>query len=253
MAQIGLGETAIAGVLITHEHADHIGAARVLSRRFRERQGGLVPFFMTAGTRGSIPPQCMPEQRVRVTPGQAFRVGAFEVEPFQVPHDTAEPVAYAVTVGSVRVAVITDLGRSTRLVETVVSDVDIAVVEFNHDLAMLLDGSYPWALKQRVRGPHGHLSNEQARDLVRAGCSGRLRHLVLAHLSEENNSPNHALQAAHDALPPGCRAQIHVATQDEATGPFTLDADLPAPTRRPTRVSRPARRDDAERQVSLFA
>jgi phosphoribosyl 1,2-cyclic phosphodiesterase len=250
-AAIGLDRAVIEGVLVTHEHADHVGAAGVLSQRLAKAQGAPVPFYMTRGTRDAVPPQCLADRRIRVTPGVSFDVGGFRVDPFLVPHDTAEPVAYALEVGGSRVAVITDLGRPTQLVAAVLAGVDVAVVEFNHDLQMLLDGSYPWPLKQRVKGPHGHLSNEQARDLVRAGTSGRLRHLVLAHLSEQNNRPDLAIAAAHDALPTGCRAEVHVALQDAPTAALPLDVDAP-PTRRPLRVTRPPRPDDRALQVDMF-
>lgn len=252
-AALGLDRAVIEAVLVTHEHADHVGAGRVLSARLTAAQGAPVPFYMTKGTRSAVPPQCLPDRRVRVVPGESIDIGPFRVDPFLVPHDTAEPVAYAVEVAGSRVAVITDLGRSTHLVQTVLAGVDVAVVEFNHDLQMLLDGGYPWPLKQRVKGPHGHLSNEQARDLVRNGVGGRLRHLVLAHLSEQNNRPDLALAAAHEALPAGSTASIHVALQDEATGAFPLDVDAAPPTRRAIRVSRARRPVDDSRQGQLFA
>ncbi len=239
----------IEAVLVTHEHADHVGAARRLSDRLVVRQGEAVPFYMTMGTRNGLPPQCVPTLRRRVHTGQSFRIGRFEIEPFAVPHDTVEPCGYAVSLGATRAAVVTDLGRPTRLVETVLAQVDLALIEFNHDLQMLLDGSYPWSLKARVKGPHGHLSNAQGGELLRAGAEGRLRKVALAHLSEENNRPEVALEAAHAALG-GRSLGVTVALQDAPSERLAVDAGWDIPTRR-TRVSE-APRDDAHKQMGLF-
>ncbi len=196
MEQLGLGDARIDAVLLTHEHNDHVGACRVLDDRLLQRQGQRVPFHMTAGTDMGLSKRVRPTERVRVASGVPFQVGAFTIEPFTVPHDTRDPVAYAVQLGDLRCGVITDLGRSTRLVERMVSQLDICVLEFNHDHEMLMDGPYPWHLKQRVRGQHGHLSNDQAAALLRQGASAKLRHLVLAHLSDDNNEPDVAREAA---------------------------------------------------------
>lgn len=214
---LGLGDLPIDAVLVTHEHTDHVGAAAVLDRRLSGEH--LLPFWMTPGTRECLHPRVKPRRIELVRPGRGFRIGRIAVEPVTVPHDTLDPVAYTVEIGSTRVAVITDLGRTTRLVEHQLSSVDVAVLEFNHDPTMLVEGSYPWQLKQRIRGPHGHLSNEQAGQLLAAGASSRLKHLLLAHLSAENNHPDKALHAAHTALRRIGRRDVavHVARQDAPT------------------------------------
>ena len=268
MDALGLGDVRVEGILITHEHNDHIAAARVLDDRLAKRQGQRVPFYLTSGTDQGLPKVCRPERRVTIQPGQAFSVGAFTVEPFTVPHDTRDPVGFSVQIGDLRCGVITDLGRPTRLVERMLSQLDIAVLEFNHDETMLLDGPYPWALKQRVKGPHGHLSNAQAAELLRQGASAKLRHLVLAHLSDDNNTPEVAREAAEAALHSAGlrRVQVHVAEQRTAKGPFQVSAPLPlrgtafsgtvqrepaAP--RPRRAPAPPKPiDDLGRQASLF-
>ncbi|MEN0061558.1 MAG: MBL fold metallo-hydrolase [Myxococcota bacterium] len=232
---VGLDQARIDGVLVTHEHSDHVGAARILSRRLHERQGSAVPFFLTRGTEASLNPRCRPEHHRLIVAGQPFRVGPFEVTPTRVPHDVLDPVAYLVGYRGRYAFVVTDLGRSTRLIERQLSQAHLAVVEFNHDLEMLLDGPYPWSLKQRVRGNHGHLSNEQAADLVANGASDRLKHLLLAHLSDDNNLPERALDAAHRALH---RAgldgvQVQVAPQERPATPAEIEATEVLPSVRP--------------------
>ncbi len=196
----GLVDSPIDAVLITHEHSDHIGAARVLSNRLKKRFGHTVPFYMTPGTQEGAKPQCLPEHVVLCQAGESFQVGGLDVHPFPVPHDVLDPVAYRVDCGKMSVAVITDLGRPTALVAGHLQACDAAVLEFNHDEELLLQGDYPWHLKQRIRSNHGHLSNVQAADLLQAGLSDRLRHLVLAHLSDENNRPALAAAAARRTL-----------------------------------------------------
>jgi phosphoribosyl 1,2-cyclic phosphodiesterase len=231
---IGLGDVAIEAVLLTHEHADHVGAARVLDARLEARQGRPVPFFASRGTLVGLDARCRPRAVSEARSGQPFRVGGLTIEPYTVPHDTRDPLAYLVEHRATTVGVVTDLGRPTRLVERQLSRMHVAVLEFNHDVEMLLDGSYPWSLKQRVKGPHGHLSNEQAAELLRAGASDRLAHVVLAHLSEENNRPDLALRIAEGALRDVGRAGVvvSVAGQDAPLPPIRVAAPPVAPRAR---------------------
>lgn len=199
MAEMGLADAPIDGVLITHEHSDHIGAAAILSRALAKRRGP-VPFFMTAGTAEGLPPQCRPDGVEIIEAGTPFRIRHLRVEPIPVPHDTRDPVAYRVDVGDAAVAVVTDLGRPTALLARHLRDCHALVLEYNHDEDMLMEGPYPYPLKQRIKGNHGHLSNRQASELLADGLGDGLRHLMLAHLSEENNTPTRALVAAQRTL-----------------------------------------------------
>jgi phosphoribosyl 1,2-cyclic phosphodiesterase len=223
MESVGLGAAPINAVLVTHEHSDHIGAARILSNKLKKRGGKTTPFYMTEGTRDGAPEKCMPEAVRLVQAGQAFDVGPLRVDPFTVPHDVRDPVAYRVETEHGAAAVVTDLGRPTALVVRKIQDLDVLVLEHNHDVDMLLEGPYPWALKQRIRSNHGHLSNDQAGVLLEKGKGERLKHLVLAHLSDENNSPELAVRSARKALGDS-RAKIQVARQLQALGPMRVPA-----------------------------
>lgn len=256
MEQIGLGGAPISGVFITHEHSDHVAAARVLDARLFKETGVRTPFYMTQGTMGRLSTRVMPQRIERIIPGRALRLGSLTIEPTAVPHDGVDPVAYAVQSGNARAGVITDLGRSTRLIERKLASLDVAVLEFNHDHDMLMQGDYPWQLKQRIRGSHGHLSNAQSAELLtRAASAGRLKEVLLAHLSDENNTPTRALQSADEAVMNSKRRDIrlHVGKQREPLAPVYADVPLDAvqrPAKAP-RVRAPRTTAPAE-QMPLF-
>ncbi|MDP6932682.1 MAG: MBL fold metallo-hydrolase, partial [Myxococcota bacterium] len=151
MGQVGLQDAPIDAVLVTHEHSDHVAGAAVLSRRLLKERGSRVPFFMTEGTHRHLNPKVVPDGVEFVEPGQGFEVGHFSVDPFSVPHDTECPVAYRVGIEGQWFGVVTDLGHSTRLVAEKLRTLTTAVLEFNHDTELLLDGPYSWPLKQRIR------------------------------------------------------------------------------------------------------
>lgn len=222
MQQVGLEAAHIRAVLVTHEHDDHVGAARVLSGALAKRQGQAVPFLMTAGTADGIRPPCMPDGVERVTPGARVAMGPLQLECFSVPHDTTDPVGWRVGIGGTWAGVITDLGKPTPLVLDVLRSLAVVVLEFNHDEELLMTGGYPWPLKQRIRSNKGHLSNHQAAELLHDGVHDGLSHVILAHLSGENNTPAHAQAAAWGALRrAGALGQVavQVAMQTEALPP----------------------------------
>ncbi|NOY25452.1 MAG: MBL fold metallo-hydrolase, partial [Oligoflexia bacterium] len=197
---VGLGDAPLDAVLITHEHIDHVGAARVLCDKLRKKIGHFVPFLMTRGTHSALKPGVVPAAIEHIDAGTTVQLKHLTLDPFRIPHDVVDPVAWRIQLGGHHVAVITDLGRPTTLVQAKLKSLSIAVLEFNHDFEMLMAGSYPWPLKQRIRSSHGHLSNHQAAELLGVGIGEDLRELVLAHLSEQNNAPARALSAASAVL-----------------------------------------------------
>jgi phosphoribosyl 1,2-cyclic phosphodiesterase len=193
MQAVGLDPSRIRGIALSHEHADHVSGVRVAARRLG------VPVWMTKGCRDAL--RFPLEFEVRLfEPGVAFRVGEIDVEPFRIPHDTQDPVAFVLGTGTERVGIATDLGSVTHLVVDKLRSCRAVLLEFNHDVEMLMNGSYPWELKQRVRGRLGHLSNEQGAEILGAIATGRVEEVLLGHLSEHNNTPRLALEAARAAI-----------------------------------------------------
>jgi phosphoribosyl 1,2-cyclic phosphodiesterase len=153
------------------------------------------------------------------------RLPGLTVTPVALPHDACEPVAYVVEDESAKAAVVTDLGSVTAGLVRALRDLDALVLEMNHDVRMLVEGPYPWSLKRRIRGGLGHLSNEQGAKLLQRVLHGGLRHLVLAHLSEHNNTVTHALRAAEGVLEKhGGSVQVRIASQARALEPVQLEA-----------------------------
>lgn len=225
MEAVGLGDAPIDAVLVTHEHADHAGSCRVLCKRLEKERGKAIPFHMTPGTAAALKDAMVPAHLSTIDAGRAFRVGHMVVDPFRIPHDTSDPVAFRVGVGERWVGVITDLGKPTTLVSQKLASLSVAVLEFNHDVEMLLDGPYAWPVKQRIRSSHGHLSNTQAGQLLEESIGPDLEHLVLAHLSGENNAPERAMTAAAQALHragASKKVAVYLAAQDQPLDPIGI-------------------------------
>ncbi|MFH1467943.1 MAG: MBL fold metallo-hydrolase [Pseudomonadota bacterium] len=226
LAAAGLEDAPIDAVLLTHEHRDHVQGARVLADRLVRRASRPVDFWASGGTAAGIPVEARPAGLRSLPAARSLAFGALRVQPFSILHDTNDPVGFRIDVGPLSMAIATDLGRPTTVVEHFLSGLDLAILEFNHDEELLMEGRYPWWLKQRVRGSHGHLSNDQAAALVERIASPRLRHLVLGHLSQENNRPARARTAALAALQRSSahrEVQVTAAEQDRASPLFELE------------------------------
>lgn len=190
---MGVDADELSGVMITHEHSDHIKGLRVLVRKHR------VPIYASAGTiramRGMKEMADIPEELlITIEPDCPFTVGDLQVEAFSIDHDAAQPVAYRVQNGSKAMAVATDMGHFNDYIVAHLQRLDCALIEANHDVRMLEAGSYPYVLKRRILSDHGHLSNENSGRLIAGILHDGLRHIFLGHLSQENNYPELAYE-----------------------------------------------------------
>ncbi len=198
-------------LLISHEHSDHVAGLRVLARK------SSFPVFLNPLTRRALGTDAAELPRVEeFRSGEAFWIGDIEITPMTVPHDAADPVAFCFQAEGVKVAIVTDLGYMPENVKQQIRGAACLVMESNHDLEMLKVGPYPWSLKQRVLSRVGHLSNEGLGQFLANDFDGIASHLVLAHLSENNNLPQLAelcAQQALDARPARSTTSVQVAQQ----------------------------------------
>ena len=175
----------LAGIVLSHEHQDHIRGCGILSRRFD------LPVYASQGTLEGLPPQVGQIPNVQVfQSGASFKIGDLIFHPFAISHDAGEPVGFVIEHESTLLGVCTDLGVATQLVRTRLQGCHGLVLEANHDMDLLLNGPYPWHLKQRIKSRHGHLSNTDSIELLEAIHHSRLKAVVFAHLSEVNNHPD---------------------------------------------------------------
>ena len=209
LARVGVAPESLDAILVTHEHADHVGGVPA----FAARHG--IPVWLTFGTLTIVGDRFENVQHVYgFDSHDRFVIGNLEVLPFPVPHDAREPVQFVVTDGNWKLGVLTDLGVSTRYVEASLTRCDALVLECNHDLTLLEASDYPRSLKDRISGRLGHLHNEGAAALLAALDNSRLQHIVAAHLSKQNNTPDRARAALAQAL--GCSGDwIGIANQAE--------------------------------------
>jgi phosphoribosyl 1,2-cyclic phosphodiesterase len=210
LGRLGLSIGDVSGLLLTHEHTDHVrGAAS-----FAARSG--CPVWLTHGCLAMLEAAGERIERVHLVDTRAaFPVDGAEVTPYPVPHDAREPIQFVVSDGRVRFGLLTDAGHVTDHMQAQLDGCDALAVECNHDIDTLRGGSYPVFLKERILGRYGHLDNEAAAGLVEGMHQGRLKHVVAAHLSEENNTPELAQVALARAL--GCDPDW-VGVADQITG-----------------------------------
>jgi len=193
LAGLDLSLHDIDGIFITHEHADHIQGLGVISRKYQ------IPIYCTEGTKRGV----LADRRVGdidealfqvVRADRKYSVKDMTVTPIHISHDAAEPVAYKISHGRQKGAVVTDLGAYNDYIVENLKEMDILFLEANHDVNMLQVGSYPYPLKQRILGERGHLSNEASGKLLCRILHDNVKAVVLSHLSKENNLPELAYE-----------------------------------------------------------
>ncbi|MEJ1379710.1 MAG: MBL fold metallo-hydrolase [Candidatus Sedimenticola sp. (ex Thyasira tokunagai)] len=215
LQQVGVTADTLDGILVTHEHQDHVRGVGPLARRYN------IPVWITHGTHRLN--RCGRLSRLQLIHGHqpAFAIGDIEVQPFPVPHDAKEPVQYLFRSADTQLGVLTDLGCVTPHILEVLKDCDALLLECNHDPQMLSDGPYPLSLQRRVSGGLGHLSNLQAAQLLARLEHERLQHLVAAHLSEKNNHPDRVRDTLLSAVPE-IEKRLSITCQDQVSGWFEI-------------------------------
>jgi phosphoribosyl 1,2-cyclic phosphodiesterase len=189
----------IHGILITHEHSDHISGLGVLSRKFH------IPIYGTEKTLRQISEM---ENLGKIDnnlfqviqAGSSFSIGDLSIESFSISHDAADPVSYAFHEGSTKLGMVTDLGYYDDAIVGHLKESDLLYIEANHDIHMLQAGPYPYYLKRRILGDRGHLCNEKAAELVTELLNDSLKQVILGHLSKENNYPDLALATVENEI-----------------------------------------------------
>jgi len=195
LAEKGRDIRRVAAVVVSHEHSDHIRCAGIYQRLFG------LPIYVTRTTLGNTRCHLGRLEDVRhFRSGQCLDFGPLQVYTIRTAHDAADPVAFVVEAGGCRLGILTDLGHPFTELQELLEQLDAAYLESNYDPRMLREGPYPHNVKAWIRGPGGHLSNDESAQLARSGAANRLQWLTLAHLSENNNDPDLALAAHRRAV-----------------------------------------------------
>jgi phosphoribosyl 1,2-cyclic phosphodiesterase len=206
MQRLGMSPAELHAILVTHEHGDHIRGVGALARKYQ------LPVWASNGTLqfeglGELP------ERISLNVHESRVLQDLQIEPFPVPHDAREPCQFTFTDGNKKVGLLTDTGSITRHIIEQLNGCHALMLECNHDVEMLAEGPYPPALKRRVGGDFGHLSNHQAAEVLEKMETGLLQQVFAMHVSEKNNDPALAVSALCDSL--GCDwDDIQVAEQD---------------------------------------
>jgi phosphoribosyl 1,2-cyclic phosphodiesterase len=189
-----LSPESLTAIIVTHEHSDHIRGVGILSRRYN------IPVYINKNTYKRASKLGKLAGLEFFECGSSFKIDNMEISPFTISHDAVDPSGFTLDYKNKKIGIATDLGIATNLVKEHLKDCSFLYLEANHDPDMLINGPYPWYLKQRIKGRHGHLSNMDSKELLEELKNENLTHVTLAHLSEENNTPEKAYNAAKEAL-----------------------------------------------------
>lgn len=214
LESVGCGIDGISAIFVTHEHCDHVSALPVLAKKY----GIPVHMMKKSADAMRIPDEC-PLRNCLSLYNEEFTVtlpGGAKVTAFRVPHDSCDCVGYRILCGGQAVGIVTDIGYVTEKVFSMLSGCETVMIEANHDRDMVRNGCYPEPLKQRILSGGGHLSNDDCAELVSLLCGCGTKHVLLAHLSEENNTPDMALDTVGSAIA-GSGADIAAACGDRIT------------------------------------
>jgi phosphoribosyl 1,2-cyclic phosphodiesterase len=185
----------LTAILVTHEHSDHIRGVGILSRRYN------IPVYISNNTYKKAASNLGKLSDVNLFDcGKSFSIDGMAVSPFTISHDAIDPAGFTLEQNNKKIGIATDLGVATNLVKEYLRDCFYLYIESNHDPDMLINGPYPWYLKQRIKSNQGHLSNLETKELLEELNNENLKHVILAHLSEENNTPEKAFNAAKSGL-----------------------------------------------------
>ena len=206
----GISPDSLSAIIVSHEHSDHIQGVGVLSRRFK------LPVYITPKTASAAPQIGKLHETVHFQCGTTFHICDLQIHPFSLSHDAMDPSGFTVRSNGIKVGIATDLGTVTSMVIAHLKGCRAVILEANHDPLMLSSGPYPWPLKQRIQGRSGHLSNEASRGLLDDIMHDGLEHVILAHLSETNNTPNEVFRVVAPLLN-RTNLSLHVARQDSCS------------------------------------
>lgn len=206
----------IEAILVSHEHSDHIRGVGVLSRRFK------IPVYMNRETeKAAIVQTGVIENKHYFNCGSSFQINGFSIHPFSSSHDAAAPSCFTLSYKDIKVGIATDTGIVTSMAKEHLKGCALLILEANHDPEMLAKGPYPWQLKQRIKSRSGHLSNFDTKKLLSEVAHDKLQHVVLAHLSEQNNLPEKAINIVGEAITQ-YKVNLCHARQDKASEVFVL-------------------------------
>lgn len=211
LKRVGFEPADLSAILVTHEHGDHAGSALTLAKRYQ------IPLWMSYGTFQSLGKDFSGVELNFCRDGDSFPVNDLQIDAFTVSHDAREPLQFSVNDGRVRFGMLTDTGQVTPHISNALQGCDALMIECNYDKQMLEKSAYPFYLKKRISSIYGHLSNHCAAEFLNQYGFSRLKTIIGAHLSQNNNLPDLA-KAAIDAVVGNNAIEVVIATQDEGFG-----------------------------------